>query len=472
MAFNRMALKLMAQAGLPFKRVHTTARRAAWLLTALAPLALAQTAAPRPKPVQVRYMLWDSQQLPAYRECAKGFAARHPGIQVKILQAGWGDYWTAITTGFIAGVAPDVFTNHLSKYPEFVANGLLQDLSPYIARDGVDLGPGQFPPGLVKVWGREGRQYGLPKDWDTVGLVVNLDHAQRQGVTLAELQQMAWNPQDGGSFEQVLRRLAVDKAGRSAHQAGFNPQAVAVYGYQNPGPGGMAGQLEWSHFAVSNGFRFQAEPWAKPYRYDDPQLAETLTWLAGLPAKGLSAPLAQVRSLGASAMFSAGQVALVPDGAWMINYYAGIRKFKTTWVPLPKGPSGQRASMLNGLGDSMWVGSKVKEQAWQWMKYLASADCQSVVARHSVVFPALNGMAEQVMAQHRAKGVDASAFQTMAQGQTFLMPIAEHGAQVEELMNGAIEAVLLGQQAAGPALAKANAQVNRLLATRPGQRRP
>jgi multiple sugar transport system substrate-binding protein len=60
----------------------------------------------------------------------------------------------------------------------------------------------------------------------------------------------------------------------------------------------------------------------------------------------------------------------------------------------------------------------------------------------------------------------------MAQSQTFLMPIAEHGAQVEELMNSAIEAVLLGQQPAGPALAAANAQVNRLLATRPGQRRP
>ena len=45
---------------------------------------------------------------------------RIPNITVKITQYGWDDYWTKLTTGFVAGTAPDVFTDHLSKYPEFV----------------------------------------------------------------------------------------------------------------------------------------------------------------------------------------------------------------------------------------------------------------------------------------------------------------------------------------------------------------
>jgi multiple sugar transport system substrate-binding protein len=48
-------------------------------------------------PVTVRYMLWDSLQMPAYRECAADFTQRNPGITIKIAQAGWDDYWTALS---------------------------------------------------------------------------------------------------------------------------------------------------------------------------------------------------------------------------------------------------------------------------------------------------------------------------------------------------------------------------------------
>lgn len=410
---------------------------------------------------QVRYMLWDSIQLPAYRQCAADFARLNPGTTVKIVQSGWDDYWTTVSMGFISDAAPDVFTNHLSKYPQFASNGLLADLTPYIRRDALDLSI--FPPGLVEAWGREGHQYGLPKDWDTVALMVNLAHARKAGVSLAELQAMHWNPRDGGSFEQVVRRLTLDKQGRNALHPAFDRSQVAVYGYQNPGPGGMTGQTEWSHFAASNGFRFQDKPWALPLHYDDPRLAETITWLAGLPAKGLSAPPQNIKGLGTGAMFVGGKVAMVADGAWMISYFAANARFENTWVPLPIGPTGQRASILNGLGDSMWAGSRVKEEAWRWMKYLASPACQQVVAAHGVVFPAINGLAEQVVAQHRRQGVDASAFLTMAQGPTLLMPIAENGAQIDDWVKGAIESVLLGKQAAPAALQEANRKVNQLL---------
>jgi multiple sugar transport system substrate-binding protein len=405
-------------------------------------------------------MLWDSMQLPAYRQCAAEFSKKNPGTTVKITQSGWDDYWTAISSGFIAEYAPDVFTNHLSKYPEFASNGLLVDLMPYIRRDQLNLAI--YPRGLVDVWGRDGRQYGLPKDWDTIGLMVNMTHARKAGVTLAELQGMHWNPKDGGSFERMLKRLSLDAKGRNALSPDFDRMRIAVYGYQTPGGIGMAGQTQWSHFAVTNGFSFQDRPWSVPYRFDDPRLAETIDWLAGLPGKGVSGPYENMRSLGANVLFVAGKVAMVPDGSWTIGYYASASKFETAWVPLPKGPNGRRASMLNGLADSMWVGSKVKDEAWKWMKYLASVECQSVLAASAVVFPAINGLAEKALEVHRSKGIDATAFLTMANEQTFLMPIADNGAQINEFMKGAIESVLLGKQMAGPALKDANQKINKL----------
>ncbi len=411
--------------------------------------------------VEVKYMLWDANQMPAYKQCAADFEKKNPGTTIKISQSGWNDYWTTISTGFVSGTAPDVFTNHLSKYPEFAKNEQLVDLTPLIQRDKVD--PASYTAGLYDVWGRDGKQYGLPKDWDTIGMVVNMEMAKKAGVSLADLQAMAWNPKDGGSFEQVLRKLTVDAAGNNATSPNFDKKKVSVYGYQTPaGAPGMRGQTEWSHFAVSNGFKFQDKPWDSKFYYDDPKLAESISYIAGLPGKGLSAVFENAKTLGSDAMFVGKKVAVVPAGSWMITYFKDNAKFENAWIPLPTGPTGTRATMFNGLADSIWSGSKVKADAWKWVKYLGSADCQSVVANTGVVFPAVKGQAERAMEVQKTKGVDSSAFLTMAKSKTFLTPIADRGSEIEEIMKSALEAVLAGKSDAASALKAANAQVNGL----------
>ena len=79
----------------------------------------------------VNYWLWDNAQLPAYQACADAFKTANPNVNVKISQFAWDDYWAKLTNGFIAGDAPDVFTDHLSKYPEFVSQ---QQLSRWTRR--------------------------------------------------------------------------------------------------------------------------------------------------------------------------------------------------------------------------------------------------------------------------------------------------------------------------------------------------
>lgn len=425
---------------------------------ALAALALTAGSA---QAVEIKYALWDSNQLPAYQQCAADFTKKNPSITVKISQSGWNDYWTTISTGFISGTAPDVFTDHLAKYPEFAKNNQLVDLTPYIQRDKVSAA--SYSAGLYDIWGRDGKQYGLPKDWDTIAMLVNLSVAKKAGVTLAELQNMSWNPKDGGSFETVVKKLTLDKSGNNALSPKFDKANVAVYGYQNPGTGDMKGQTEWSHFAVSNGFKFQDKPWAAKYYYDDPKLAETIQWLAGLPGKGVSASLENTRTLGSDAMFVAGKAAIVPQGSWMITYFKDNAKFEHAWIPLPTGPNGKRATMFNGLADSISMSSKHKEEAWQWVKYLGSADCQEVVASYGVVFPAVKGMAAKAVGVQKKKGVDSSAFLTMAQSQVFLMPIGDSGSEISEVLNGAMESILMGKQTAAVALKDANAKAAQIL---------
>jgi multiple sugar transport system substrate-binding protein len=408
----------------------------------------------------VRHMLWDANQRPLYQQCAKDFETSHPGIRIRIQQQGWDDYWSSLSTGFISDTAPDVFTNHLSKYPEFVDNGVLTNLTPLMARDMVT--SDTFEDGLLALWQRDGRQYAMPADWDTIALIVNMDMAKHAGIDLQALHHMDWNPIDGGSFAQIVARLSRDELGRDGTMPGFDPSRVKVFGYQTPGPGGMMGQSEWSHFAVSSGWRFQDTAWNPDLRYDDPKLIDTLSWLATLPKRGWSASSKVMGRGGAEVMFVTGRTAIVPAGSWMISHFTRHAHFNYAWVPLPVGPTGKRASMRNGLAHSIWSGSRNKAEAWQWVRHLGSRACQAKVAEGGVVYPAIKGLADIALAAQAKLGTDARVFVDTARGYTFAPPIASHAAEVSDVMNGVMESILSGSKPAAQALREAAPQVRQI----------
>jgi multiple sugar transport system substrate-binding protein len=228
------------------------------------------------------------------------------------------------------------------------------------------------------------------------------------------------------------------------------------------GSGGAYGQTEWSHFAVSNGFRFTDGLWASQYYYDDPKLAETLQWLADLSLKKGYAPrFADIKSLGGNAYFAAGRVAMVFDGSWMINWYRDNTTFDVGFGKLPVGPAG-RKTMFNGLADSIWIGSQHKEEAWQWVKFLGSPDCQNIVGTQAVVFPAIQSGVDNALRAFGEKGLDVKAFtdEALDPNGTFLFPVTDNASQVGSIMTPATDSILLGQSSAADALKQANTQVN------------
>ncbi len=161
--------------------------------------------------VTLDYWLWDDNQQASYQACADAFHAANPDITVKITQTAWAQYWQNLTTQLAAGDALDVWTNQVSYYPQFVTSQQLLDIQPYVDADKVDLT--QYQDGLADLWTKDGKRYGLPKDWDTEAVVYNSDLLAKAGVDPAELANLTWNPADGGTFEQVIAKLTVDDEG-------------------------------------------------------------------------------------------------------------------------------------------------------------------------------------------------------------------------------------------------------------------
>ncbi len=411
--------------------------------------------------VTIKYVLWDTNQLPPYQQCAADFMKANPNITIDIEQLGWNDYWTGITTGFVSGDAPDVFTDHLAKYPEFVALEQLVDIQPLVERDGVatDI----YYPGLADLWAKDGKRFGLPKDWDTVAIVYNADLIKAAGVDPKDLSNLTWNAQDGGTFGEMMAKLTIDKNGNNGLSKDFDKANVAQYGFTWGGMGQGYGQTEWSWLAVANGFKYNNGTWGNEYYYNDPKFTDTIQWMANTwLVQGFAPPLADQTSLGRTAQFQAGNVAMVVDGSWMIGTYTGST-FPVGFARLPEGPEG-RKSMFNGLADSIWVGSKHQEEAWQWVKYLASADCEMVVGKSGVVFPAIPDAAAASLKVREDAGVDVSAFvdQANEEGGTFLFPITDFGGEINTIMTEAMDSVGLGQKDAATALSAANDEVNAL----------
>jgi multiple sugar transport system substrate-binding protein len=418
-------------------------------------------AAPSTEKIELRYMLWDANQLPPYRACSDAFTKKNPNITVKIDQMGWDEYWKTLQTEFVTGNGPDVFADQLSKFPEFANKNQLVDIQPMVDSDKVDVKA--YVGGLTELWAKDGKRYGLPKDWDSIAVIYNKAMLDQAGLTVDELNKATWNPKDGGTFQQIIAKLSVDKNGKNGLDPAFDAKNVARFGFFPGGLNSATANTSWSNFAHSNGWIFNDGPWATKYYYDDPKLVETVDWFKSMIDKGFIPPYADQKSLGNSAFFAAGdKVALTMDGSWMIGWYQGNTNFAFGFAMLPEGPQG-RKSMFNGLADSIWVGSKHQAEAWQYLKFLSSQECEDIVGTSGVVFPAYQSSVDLALAKHKSDGLDVSAFTNIAKPETtFRYPIADHASEVEPIMNAAFDSIYLGEKSSVDALKEANAKVNDL----------
>ncbi|WP_426512916.1 ABC transporter substrate-binding protein [Dactylosporangium sp. McL0621] len=409
--------------------------------------------------VTLEYWLWDDKQQPAYQACADEFTKANPNVTVKISQTAWAQYWQNLTTQLASGSAPDVWTDHASYYPQFVTSNQILDIQPFVDKDKVDLG--QYQAGLADLFVKDGKRYGLPKDWDTMALVYNSKYV----TNTSGLDKLTWNPADGGTFEQAIAKATVDANGKNGLDPAFDKTKVKVYGFLPEWADGSQGQNGWGDLAVSNGFTYlDKNPWGTKYKYDDPKLAETIAWFKHLTDAGYAPKFDKQSTLGRDAVMDAGQGAFTIVGSWTISSYLGTgAKQQYAFAPLPTGPNGRKTA-INGLSDAIYAGSKHPNEAWAWVKFLGSSACQDIVGDKAVVFPAIKSAADKALAAHKAAGRDVHVFtdEAAASGGTFFLPITDHGNEVSQIVQDTLQGVILGQTGPADGLKKANDQVNAL----------
>ncbi|HEX6471482.1 MAG TPA: sugar ABC transporter substrate-binding protein [Streptosporangiaceae bacterium] len=408
--------------------------------------------------VTLRYAMWDEVQRPAIQNSLAEFTRRHPNIKVSIELNAWDDYWSKLQTGLAGRTAPDVFWDHVSYFPKFADQRVLTDLTPYITADKLDMSI--YDPKLAGVWKVGGKTYGLPKDWDTIGLFYSTKALKDAGLTPADLDGLTWNPTDGGTFVKALDKLTVDAAGRHPDQRGFDATKVKRYGIALQAP---TGQQDWWNFALQNGCKLQDRPWGR-WTIDQPSCVQAIQFVQDLRLKYHVAVPASVTNPpngpSLDQVVGRGEAATAMDGSWMLRAYnTALPDGGFGVADLPAGPVG-KGSVYNGLSEAIYAGTKHKKEAWELVKWLASADSERIVAAAGTVWPGIPSLNDTFVRAWKAKGVDVTGFQKAAEGTTMSYPLTESSTVYVEKSLDIFDQVWLGKLSPQEAATRINTEAN------------
>jgi multiple sugar transport system substrate-binding protein len=307
--------------------------------------------------VTLTYGVWSQDD--TMQKLIDTFEEENPGIKVELQVNPWTDFWTKLQVGATGGTAPDAFWMLGDKFQVYAANDQLLPLGDAIDDAGVDLGV--YPQALVDLFTYDGELYGLPKDFDTIGLWYNKELFDKAGVAY---------PTDQWTWADVQ-----DAAAK------LTDPAAGVYGIAAP-----LNRQEGFYNTVAQAGGFIID--GTTSGYDDPKTQEGIQFWTDFVAKGQSPTLQQFADTEAVAQFENGTVAMYYGGSFYASrfYENEDLRSKIDVTVLPTGA--ERATVINGIQNVGFAKSKHPEELKKFLLFLGGKEAAEIQAATGAVIPA------------------------------------------------------------------------------------
>ena len=325
------------------------------------------TAAPEPEPepmeeVELRFVLWDERQVDVHEQMIEAFREDHPNISidVEVIPA---DYWTVVKTQIAGGDPPDIMWINVPNFPDLALNDALLPITDLVERDNVDLSP--FPQALVDSYILDGELYGISKDYDTVGLFYRVDLFDAAGLDYPD---ETWTWDD---LKEAAAALTTDD----------------VWGYA----GGLSIQEFELNLVRQNGGELVSADGTRTL-FGEPEACEAIQFLYSFHTDGTAPDQVTQDTSHHWGLFADGRVAMMQDGSWAARSYLD-NDFDIDVAPLPAGK--QRANTIHGLAWAILSGTDHPEEAWEFLKFLATEEAHLLQAETGAVIPSYEGTAEK-----------------------------------------------------------------------------
>ena len=310
--------------------------------------------------VELRLVIWDERQQEVHEQMAETFRQHHPNISVdvEVIPA---DFWTVVKTQIAGGDPPDLMWINVPNYPDLAINDALLPITDLVERDGVDLSP--FPPALVEGYTLNGELYGISKDYDTIGLFYRVDLFDEAGLDYPD---ETWTWDD---LKAAAEALTTDD----------------VWGYA----GGLSLQEFELNLVRQNGGELVSEDGTHTL-FGEPAACEAIQFLYSFHTDGTAPDQVTQDTSHHWGLFADGRVAMMQDGSWAARSYLD-NEFDIDVAPLPAGK--QRANTIHGLAWAILAGTDHPEEAWEFLKFLATEEAHLLQATTGAVIPSYEGTA-------------------------------------------------------------------------------
>jgi multiple sugar transport system substrate-binding protein len=391
----------------------------------------------------VNWWTWDDKQAASYQKCLPGFDKENPGVKVKISQYNVNDYFTKLTAGFVAGTAPDAFQNSVPLLGEYASQKQIMPLDDLIKKNNYDTSI--FSVGLGSWKYTDGKQYGLPLDWASAAFYFNQDAIKAAGYTATEIDNLTWNPDDGGTFDKTVAHLTVDANGKRGDEPGFDKANVKTYGVGSLSSSDFNGQTSWNAFASSTGWRLgDKDSWPTQLEFAKPVFAKTMDYVRSLEDRGFAPKFGSLTAPGTEQL-SSGKVAMIEGGSWDAPTYANVPGLTVGIAPTVKGPDG-RSVISNSNANNIFVGTKNLDATWKWVSYMGSEACQSAAGVDGTFLPSIAASMKVAEDAQKAKGVDLSVFTKALQNkELYAAPPTVNGQELADTLKPMFEAYFSGE---------------------------
>lgn len=363
--------------------------------------------------------IWDNNQQPGLQEIIDVWS-NETGIEAEIQVLGWNEYWTLLEAGASGGSMPDIFWMHSNNSQKYMENDLLLDLTDKIAAsDKVDMN--NYYSDISALYANDGKQYGMPKDIDTIALWYNKTMFDEAGVAYPD---DTWTWDD---MYQAAKKLTKDDGSQYGYaiNTGNNQDSYynAIYAY-----GGSVVNED----KTASG-------------YDDPKTIEAMQVFEKMLREGLSPDLQMMSENGADTLLKSGKVAMITQGSWMVpsfrdNEYSAAN---CDIAVLPTAPDGTRVSIYNGLGWSASANGENTDAAWSLIEYLSTKDAQLMQAKLGVTMSAYKGTSEEW--KNGVTFFNLQAYLDMLDATLVIRPYTRSTSQWEDMTTSELRAAWTGE---------------------------
>lgn len=342
------------------------------------------------------------------------FQNENPNITIKKLVQ-QGDYLQSIQTKIASKTEPDVYYLDVNLASNFMSKNILEPLDSYIDKEDVK----DFETNLLSAFQKDGVTYGLPKDYNTLGLFYNQEMFDNAKVSV---------PTTWAELQDAAKKLTTDKVKGIVlpnDAARFSAFILQAGGKINNGDAPAFNTPEGA-----KGLDFYYSFFKNKYTATPKDLGD------GWPGDSLAR----------------GKTAMVIEGGWMIPFMKDAApNIKYGIAKLPKGD--QEGDLAFTVAYVMSKNSKNKDAAAKVINFFTGKAALQIVADSGLAIPSRKSMGDVYTQKYpeRKPLVDMVPF-----SQVFDFGL--NGSKILDAMNKAGEKLQLGQLAdAKAALTEAEA---------------